>query len=235
MKKKIPIIILCGGRGKRLGHLTKKIPKPMLKINNQPILKQKIDYYKKIGIGVFYLCIGYKGKIIKEYFKNYLSNIFFSEAGLNSGILKRIIKVLKDLKNPAIISYGDTLAKINLKKLYNFHFKSKSLMTIVASTISNPFGIIEYNLKSKLTKFVEKPLQNYFIGYAVVSPEIIDIIPKKIINMKDSSGMVSAIEFLLKKKKVSVFKFDGLQFTVNSSKELKEAKIKFNKYFTIDE
>ena len=235
MKKTIPMIIVCGGRGKRLGNLTKKIPKPMIKINKQPLLKQKIDYYKKIGIGSFYLCIGYKGEIIKNYFKNYLSEIFFSKAGIRSGILKRIFKVLNNLNDPAIISYGDTLAKINLKKLYEFHIKSKSLMTIVASTIKNPFGIIEYNSKSKLIKFIEKPLQNYFIGYAVFSPKIINIIPKKIINLPDSNGIVSAIELLLKKKKVSVFKFDGLQFTVNSTKELLEANIKFNKYFTIDE
>ena len=53
--------------------------------------------------------------------------------------------------------------------------------------------------------------------------------------MSDGMGLVKAIQSLTKKRKVNVFKFDGLQFTVNSVKDLREANIRFNKYFTLNE
>ena len=147
-------------------------------------------------------------------------------------ILKRIYDVLKNTKKTSIISYGDTLAKVDLKKLYFYNLNSKALITIVVSQIQNPFGIVEWNNKEKVKKFVEKPILNHFIGYAVINPKLFKFIPKKIINMKDGTGLVKAIQLLAKKRKVNIFKFDGLQFTVNSVKDLKEANMSFNKYFT---
>ena len=232
MKKNIPIIILCGGRGKRLGKITKKIPKPLIKIKKKVLLEQKLDYYQKIGIKDFYICIGYKGYLIQKYLSNYPAKISYSSLKPSAGILERVSKVLNKIKTPAIISYGDTLAKIELKKLYNYHLNSKALMTIVVSSIQNPFGIVKWNSNKKVIKFKEKPIQNHFIGYAVISHKILDIIPKKILRMNDGLGMVKAIQYLSNKKKVNIFKFEGLQITVNSINDLENAKAKSNKYFT---
>ena len=232
MTKDIPIIILCGGRGKRLGNLSKKIPKALVKVGNKSLLKQKLNFYKTLGIKKFYLCLGYKGNQIRNHLSNYPADINFSNSGQKAGILKRIYDVLKNTKKTSIISYGDTLAKVDLKKLYFYNLNSKALITIVVSQIQNPFGIVEWNNKEKVKKFVEKPILNHFIGYAVINPKLFKFIPNKIINMKDGTGLVKAIQLLAKKRKVNIFKFDGLQFTVNSVKDLKEANMSFNKYFT---
>ncbi len=232
MTKNIPIIILCGGRGKRLGNLSKKIPKALVKVGNKSLLKQKLKFYKTLGIKKFYLCLGYKGNQIKNHLSKYPADINFSNSGQKAGILKRIYDVLKNTKKTSIISYGDTLAKVDLKKLYFYNLNSKALITIVVSQIQNPFGIVEWNNKEKVKKFVEKPILNHFIGYAVINPKLFKFIPNKIINMKDGTGLVKAIQLLAKKRKVNIFKFDGLQFTVNSVKDLKEANMSFNKYFT---
>ena len=234
MKPSTPIIILCGGRGKRLGKLSRKIPKALVKVGNKSLLKLKLNFYRLSGIKKFFVCIGYKGDLIKKHLSNY-SNVVFSNSGERAGILKRIYDVLKKIKQPSIISYGDTLAKINLKKLYNFHVKSKAIITIVVSPVKNPFGIVEWDSREKVKQFVEKPTLNHFIGYAVINPGIFKFINKKIINMSDGMGLVKAIQSLTKKRKVNVFKFDGLQFTVNSVKDLREANIRFNKYFTLNE
>ena len=76
---------------------------------------------------------------------------------------------------------------------------------------------------------------NHFIGYAVFDPKIFKYLSKKTINMKDGLGMVKAIQQLILKKLVYVYKFNGLQLTVNSKNELKNANIKFKKYFTFNE
>ena len=63
------IILLCGGLGTRLAEETKVKPKPMVKIGSEPILIHLINYYKKFGFKEFVLALGYKGYVIKDYFK----------------------------------------------------------------------------------------------------------------------------------------------------------------------
>jgi len=226
------IIILCGGRGKRLGNITKKIPKPLVKIGKISIIEHKLNYYKKQGLENFIFCIGYKGDILKKFLEKKCKKPIFYDGGINSGILKRIYLAKKNINSSTIVSYGDTLAKINFRDLLNKHKRSKAVLSIVVAPIQNPFGIVDWSQKGKLIKFREKPILNHFIGYAVIEPNFFNYINKSIINQKNGKGMVNAIQKLILKRMVNVYKFKGLQLTVNSPNELKEAKKKIGKYFT---
>ena len=226
------IIILCGGKGKRLGNITKKIPKPLVKVGKIPIIEHKLNYYKKQGLENFIFCIGYKGNILKKFLKKKCENPIFYDGGINTGILKRIYSARENIKSSTIVSYGDTLAKINFRDLLKKHKKSKAVLSIVVAPIQNPFGLIDWNQKGKLIKFREKPTLNHFIGYAVIEPNFFNYLNKSIINQENGKGMVNAIQKLILKRIVNVYKFRGLQLTVNSPNELKEAKIKIGKYFT---
>ena len=64
------VVILAGGFGTRISEYTKTIPKPMIKINNKPLILLIMEHYAKYGFKDFYIAIGYKGEIIKKYFKN---------------------------------------------------------------------------------------------------------------------------------------------------------------------
>ena len=226
------IIILCGGKGKRLGNITKKIPKPLVKVGKIPIIEHKLNYYKKQGLENFIFCIGYKGNILKKFLKKKCENPIFYDGGINTGILKRIYLARENIKSSTIVSYGDTLAKINFRDLLKKHKKSKAVLSIVVAPIQNPFGLIDWNRKGKLIQFREKPTLNHFIGYAVIEPNFFNYLNKSIINQENGKGMVNAIQKLILKRMVNVYKFRGLQLTVNSPNELKEAKIKIGKYFT---
>ena len=232
---KTKIIILCGGRGKRLGDITKQIPKPLIRVGKISIIEHKLNYYQKQGLEDFVFCIGHKGNILKKFIKKKCKKPIFSDGGINSGILKRIYLARKVINTSAIISYGDTLAKINFKDLLKQHKKSKAILSIVVAPIRNPFGLVNWNWKRKVTQFEEKPILNHFIGYAVIEPNIFNYLNKNIINLKDGKGMVKAIQKLTSKRLVNVYKFKGLQLTVNSPSELREAKTKIEKYFTYDE
>ncbi len=231
---KTKILILCGGKGKRMKKFTNKIPKPLVKVGKVPILQHKINYYNSQGFKNLVFCVGYKAKKIENFLKNKYKGITFSNAGVNSGILKRIFFAFEDLTSPSIITYGDTLAKINLNDLLLKHKKTKSLMSLVVAPIKNPFGIVKWNKKNKLTSFEEKPTLNHFIGYAVIDPKIFKYLNKKIINSKNGLGMVRAIQLLTSKKLVNVYKYNGLQLTINSLSELKEARSKIGKYITFN-
>tara|TARA_B100001029_G_C14633124_1_gene220286 strand:+ start:77 stop:352 length:276 start_codon:yes stop_codon:yes gene_type:complete len=86
--------------------------------------------------------------------------------------------------------------------------------------------------KKKLTSFEEKPILNHFIGYAVIEPKIFKFLNKNTINSRDGEGIVKAIKQLVSKRLVNVYKYDGLQITVNSINELKEARSNIGKYIT---
>lgn len=231
-EKKPQMLILCGGRGKRMGKITNAIPKPLIRVGNQSIIEHKIRYYKSQGIKQFIFCLGYKSKKLKSFLQRKIPKSMYSDAGVNAGILKRIFFAKKFMKGNTIISYGDTLAKINLKNLIKNHIESKCLMTIVVAPIQNPFGLVNWDIKNKATSFKEKPFLNHYIGYAVVSPDIFDQIDKRIINLKDGMGIVRAIKNLILKKQVNIYKFNKLQVTINSPEELKHARLNYKKYFT---
>ncbi len=232
---KTKIVVLCGGKGKRLGKITKKIPKPLVKVGKKSIMEHKLNYYSKQGFKDYIFCTGYKGNILKIFLKNKCKEPIFSNSGIKAGILKRLYNAKRHFNSPTILSYGDTLAKINLKDLLNKHKQSKALITIVVAPIRNPFGLVVWNKSGKVTNFNEKPILNHFIGYGVFEPNIFDFINKKIINKNDGEGIVLAIKKLAKRKLVNVYKFKGLQLTVNSQNELKNANLKFRKYFTFNE
>ena len=67
---KMKVVILAGGLGTRLPEYTKKVPKPMVKINNKPILIHIINHYLKFGFKDFIIAAGYKANIIKKYFRS---------------------------------------------------------------------------------------------------------------------------------------------------------------------
>tara|TARA_B100000963_G_scaffold359703_1_gene387832 strand:+ start:4590 stop:5309 length:720 start_codon:yes stop_codon:yes gene_type:complete len=235
MKKNIQMIILCGGKGRRMGRLTQKIPKPLIKVGKKSILEHKIDYYKSQKIQNFIFCLGYKYRLIEKFLQKKKVKSEIVNSGINAGILKRIYSTKKFLKNNVLISYGDTLAQINFNSLVRSHENSKRLMTLVAAPIQNPFGLLSWNKKKLVTDFNEKPILNHFIGYAVLNPNIFKILSKNIINMPDGKGMIEAIKFLIKKKQVNIYTFEDLQVTINSPEELQNAKLNYKKYFTLNE
>lgn len=231
--QKYKMIIVCGGRGKRMGNLTNKVPKPLIKIGNKTIIEHKIAYYQTQRLHDFIFCLGYKSKLMKNYLIKKTPKSIFHDGGINAGILKRIFLVKKHIKDHTIISYGDTLAQINFRNLLNNHKKSKCLLTIVAAPIQNPFGLLNWNKNGKAIFFNEKPILNHYIGYMVISPNFFEKINNRIINLKDGNGIVKAIKYLIKKKQVNIYRFNNLQVTINSQEELKHARLNYKKYFTI--
>ena len=176
------VVILAGGYGTRLSEYTKTIPKPMVKISNKPILVHIINWYKKYGYNDFYIALGYKGNVIKNYFKNTkIKNckINLVDTGLNTmtgGRLKKLKKFLGE--EDFFMTYGDGLANVDLKKLLRFHKKNKKLVTLTAVRPPARFGAIK--IKNKfVTYFKEKSkIDEGWIngGFFVINPKLLNYI-----------------------------------------------------------
>ncbi len=222
-----------------MGNITSDLPKPLIEINNKPILTYKIENYINQGFDNITLALGYKKdkveKLIESYPERIKSKVNFSFAGEFVGILDRLYVALKDYNSPAIVTYGDTITNINLNQLYNHHAESDNKATIVVASIMNPFGLVEYSNSNKVTIFKEKPLLNYFIGYFVINCSSIKKLEKKIISLPDGQGIVRAFHHFIKQKKLGSYFYDGEKITFNTPSELELAKKKIINFYTSKE
>ena len=117
-KEKRTAIILCGGKGTRLGSITKKIPKSLVKINNKPIIWYILKILRKNNFNHFILPTGYKGNQLKKYlnkkiFKNFKFDII--STGVNTPIAKRIFTIKKYIKSERSSSNYRKKIKINIQ------------------------------------------------------------------------------------------------------------------------
>ena len=175
------VVILAGGLGTRLSEYTKLVPKPMVKIGGKPIILRIINLYKKYGFNEFYIALGYKGNVIRNFFKKRIKDVKINliETGKNTmtgGRLKRLKKYLKN--ETFLMTYGDGVSDINLKKLVNFHKKNKSVMTLTAVRPPARFGSIkikgDYIHYFKEKSSVDEGWING--GFFVMEPNFLDFI-----------------------------------------------------------
>lgn len=201
------VVILAGGLGTRISEYTKTIPKPMIKINNKPILRLIIDHYLRYGFNEFYIALGYKGNIIKKYFeKNIIKNckinlINTGENTMTGGRLKRLEKFLS--KETFMLTYGDGVSNLNLKKLLAFHKRNNKTVTLTAVRPPARFGAIKLK-GNKVYYFKEKAkLDEGWIngGFFVIEPKFLKYIDG------DSTFLESEpLEIVAKKNQLIAFK-----------------------------
>jgi len=199
----VKVIILAGGFGTRLSEYTEDIPKPMVSVGGKPILWHIMKTYAKFNHKDFYLALGYKAEMVKEYFLNYRSlNSDFS-VNLSTGSLEPYqlddvdwkvtlantglktmtggrVKRLKSFigNEPFMLTYGDGVSDIDLDALLKFHESHGKMVTVSAVHPVARFG--ELNIEEqKVVTFQEKPLitQGWINGgYFIIEPTFFDLI-----------------------------------------------------------
>ena len=219
-KNNMKVIILAGGKGTRIPEYTGSIPKPMVPIGSKPILEHIIDYYIKYGFKDFIIATGYKHQVIKNYFKNKKKNAYIKiiNTGIETLTGSRLKKLENELKQTFMLTYGDGLSNINLKKLLNFHKKSKKKVTLTAVHPPARFGELKIS-KGVVTSFKEKPqLQKGWIngGFFVIEPEFLKSIENKNV-MLERSPLAKAV----KKKNLAAYQHNGFQFCMDTLRDEK--------------
>ena len=203
------VVILAGGFGSKISEYTKKIPKPMVKINHSPILIHIMKHYYNYGFDDFIIALGYKGKIIKNFFqkKKYPWKTKLVNTGLKTmtgGRLKRLSKFLN--KETFMLTYGDGLSNVNLKKLLTFHERYKKLITLTAVRPPARFGAIKLAGNYAKTFKEKSRLDEGWIngGYFVIEPKFLQFIKN------DSTYLEKEpLETAAKKKQLLAFRHNG--------------------------
>ena len=179
-------VILCGGKGTRLGLLGETIPKSLIKIQGFPIIWYILNILKKNSFNHFILPVGYKGKMIEKYIKKSndfkKSEIDIIATGENSSIARRIFLIKKKIKSKNfLLLNGDAIFYFNLKKMFDNHQKKKIDITFIGSNAQLSFGIIGKE-NNKIVNFerdidfdsVKTKNKKNFVGYVYSGISIIN-------------------------------------------------------------
>lgn len=251
MKNKTAVI-LCGGKGTRLGNMGKKRPKTLCLVQGKPIIWYIIKSLSKNSFNHFILPVGYKGKMIKNYIlkekelENKNIEVIFT--GPSSSIAQRIHKIKKKIQSKNfILLNGDAIFNFNLKKIFKEHELRKDYITFLGSEAPLPYGIIgiknkkiiSFERESRFDAILSTSKKN-FIGkvYSGISIIKTDLLRLKFKMFKNFEKEFYPI--IIKKFRSNFKKIIGIWYSVDNQKDLnflneKKNKIVYNKIKNLKE
>ena len=217
------VIILAGGKGKRLRPITDYVPKPLIPIKNIPIIEWQIKYLKKFGISEIIVCSGYKTKMIENYLNNQKLGIkiTFSVEDKPLGTGGAIKKAGKKIKDKSfLVINGDTITNIDLKKLI------KKNNTIASIQLKTKFGILQTD-GNKIIKFDEKKeIENLWMNAGIYH------LNKETLKELPTVGDIEKTLFpdYAKKEKLTTIKFTNSKwYSIDSFKDIEECSLVIKK------
>lgn len=227
------VVILAGGLGTRISEESHLRPKPMIEIGDMPILWHIMKTYSYYGFNDFIICCGYKGYMIKEYFADYYlhrSDVTFDftqdnkmiihnnvaepwkvtvvDTGLNTmtgGRVKRIEKYITT--DNFMLTYGDGVSDVNIKKLVAYHQQHEKLATITAIQPGGRYGVLDIDETNNIDEFKEKAIEDggwINGGFMVLNRAIFKLI-------SDDNTILERypLEQLAKQKQLVAYKHQG--------------------------
>ena len=242
--KKNSAIILCGGRGTRLGSIGKKIPKSLIQINGHPIIWYIINNLVKNSFNHFILPVGYKGNLIKRYFQKHPKfknlDIEIVDTGKDTSISKRIFKIKKKIASKNfLLMNGDAIFDFNLKRIFKGHIINKSDLTFIGAENNLAYGTVGIK-KNRIVSFErnitfnsvkskkDKNLVAYvYSGMSILNQKVLEI---KFQNFKNFEKQLYPL--IIKKHKCDFKVFNGFWHSVDNTKDIESIKRKnnFKKY-----
>jgi glucose-1-phosphate cytidylyltransferase len=240
------VVILCGGQGTRIRDVAEDVPKPMIPIGGRPILWHIMKGYAHHGFNDFILCLGYKGWVIKRFFLDYHLaasdltldlgspadvrlhgpalaedwRITLAETGLDAMTGCRVKRIEKYITGDTfLLTYGDGVADVDLRRLVAFHESHGRLGTVTAVRPPARFGEIELDGR-RVADFNEKPLLSRGRingGFFVFDRAVFDLLP-------DDPTLIfehGPLRQLAREGELMAFPHDGFWQPMDNSREYK--------------
>ncbi len=238
------VVILCGGQGTRMREETEYRPKPLVDVGGRPVLWHIMKVFSHYGYRDFVLCLGYRGHMIKQYFLDYeaMVNDFTIKLGvmraiayhgaheeqefsvtladtgpdtMTGGRVKRIVKYFKD--DLFMVTYGDSVADVNIKKLVEFHKSHGKLATVTTTRPQSRFGILDVDdATGTVRRFAEKPRVDGWAnaGYFVFHRSVFDYL-----GGDDCVMEREPLERLAAEGQLVAFRHDGFFYAMDTYRE----------------
>ena len=202
--RKVGVLILAGGFGKRMGDLTKLVPKPMLNVKGKPILEYIINQFHKYNLKDVIISLYYLPDVVKNYFKdgsNFDLKISYILEDRPLGTAGAILLVDRSKYDDLIIINGDIKSNVDFEKLYLYHVRNNSDLTICLNEFlyQCPFGVVNIH-NNVITDLIEKPVTSHLISAGIY------VVNTDLCNLFKFNSYIDMTDFIIKviesKKKV---------------------------------
>lgn len=181
----IPVVIMAGGNGTRLKPFTKVLPKPLIPIDDKPVIDHIIDRFRAYGATDFFMMIHHMPKIIRAYFeeKEPEYSIKFAEEDEPRGTAGSLLLLKEKLNGSFFVSNCDIIIQADYSDILFFHQKNSYDFTLVASAkqFNIPYGVCELSANGNLECIKEKPRYDFLVntGLYILNSNLINLIPDK--------------------------------------------------------
>ncbi|HHJ80450.1 MAG TPA: CBS domain-containing protein [Candidatus Tenderia electrophaga] len=179
------VVIMAGGLGARLLPLTKKIPKPLIKVGSKPVLQTIVENFAEQGFDQIYMCINYKGDMIREHFgdgSHFGVNIHYIEENQRLGTAGALKLLPESPEQPIIVMNGDLLTKVDFVRLLEFHEQQAFVATMAMREYNHqiPYGVLKIANNYRLESLVEKPTERFYVnaGIYILDPATLKHLPQ---------------------------------------------------------
>lgn len=211
------LLILCGGKGKRLRPMTNEVPKPLLRVLKKPIIEYQLDFFKRHGFkdDDIILCTGYKHELFKERYPDLKQSVEKEKLG-TAGAVKNAEKFIE---GSFIMTNGDNIFSFNLQKMMR-KFEEANNPVLALTKLESPYGIVDFE-GPRIVRFREKPVLDKWInaGITIFTQESLDYFPKV--------GMIEYDVYpkLVKDRKLFAFKMRDPSFwlSIDTPKDIERA------------
>lgn len=184
-KYNYPLVVMAGGLGTRLYPYTKVLPKPLVPVNDTPMVELIMNRFRSFGTTEFTLVVNHKKEMIKAYFdelnKDY--TVWYAEEKKLLGTGGGLYYAKDMIHETFFLSNCDILVNENLNEIYEFHKNSNNVATVVVSvkSLNIPYGVIDINEKQVINKFQEKPTYGLLVntGVYVVEPSVLEYLKEE--------------------------------------------------------
>jgi glucose-1-phosphate cytidylyltransferase len=226
------LVVLAGGRGTRLAEETEVAPKPMIEIGGRPILWHILKHYAHHQVKDFFIALGYKGEVIKRYFRDYFSLngdmtidlsrddvrirrsveredwiMHLVDTGQDTNTGGRLKRLERELREETfMVTYGDGVANVDIGALLAFHRRCGRIATVTAVRPPARFGGLLFD-GDLVAEFTEKPqIGEGWIngGYMVCEPRLLDYIDGDAASLE-----IHALERLAADGQLAAFRHEG--------------------------
>lgn len=179
-----PVVIMAGGRGRRLQPITNVIPKPLVPIGERPIVEEIIKRFHILGAQNFYMTVNYRADMIRQYFSSLENKTFhleYMQEDKPLGTAGSLSLIREKLTETFFVSNCDILIEEDYSEIKTYHDESQNDLTIVGvmKNYNIPYGTMEVSENCELLEIKEKPKLSFLInsGMYILEPKLLDFIP----------------------------------------------------------
>lgn len=224
-------VVLAGGKGTRLLPYTTILPKPLLPIGEMPILEVMLWQMKRAGVKEVVLTVGHMAAILRSYFGNgeeFGIKISYSYEDKPLGTAGPLAQV-NGLDKTFLVTNGDVLTTLSIRKLVAFHKQKGGIATIAAHQrqVKIDLGVIEWEQDDRVVGYIEKPTNEYTVsmGMYVFEPRMLDYIPKG--QYLDFPDLI--LKLIAAGEQVNGYRFDGYWMDLGRPDDYHQANEDFSK------